>query len=339
MKKIYLTVDTECHDIKRHNQYIEGIVNGKPYGLEKILMLCEELKIPVNIFFDMCEYREYGEEYAKNIIALVKKYNQTLCFHMHPDYISGDKSRSFLWQYNYDEKKDIIEKGFADYEKLTGEMADIFRVGRYGADEEMYKIFEESGFNLTELSYCSYTPKMCHVTNEQTGTYNAPVRYHNQLLLPNTRFKAFSLFGREKYINLDTNDSTYNEFSRFINKTELENVTLTMHSWNFIDKYFFNKNYVGGNKRAVKKFKKMVLAAQKAGFEFCSLRETPPTLDSIKDERIDLCKGFSGKLQMLGNNFVRFQKIAKLNKKYFLVYAAFYSLLILLIILLIIFLF
>ena len=44
MKKIYLTVDLECHDICRKNQYIDGKCKNGEYGLKKMLAGFARLK-------------------------------------------------------------------------------------------------------------------------------------------------------------------------------------------------------------------------------------------------------------------------------------------------------
>lgn len=104
-KRIYLTVDVECHDIKRRNQYIDGKCSKGKYGLEKILILGKKNDIPINFFFDIVEMFEYGESYVLEIVSLIQKYEQNIYFHLHPNYVTKNHEKSFLWQYTYDEKK------------------------------------------------------------------------------------------------------------------------------------------------------------------------------------------------------------------------------------------
>ncbi|SES79050.1 polysaccharide deacetylase family protein [[Clostridium] polysaccharolyticum] len=329
MKNIYITVDLECHDIVHRNQYIEGKYKNGVCGLEHILRLGKELNIPINFFFDMVEAKEYGEEYAKDIIELIHKYNQHVYLHLHPDYVSGDHEKSFFWQYNYQDKKEILQYGFDLFQRLLGHEPKAFRIGRYGADEEMYDAMKEMGISLVDLSYSSGSSKMCHLGRDTAKVDNAIIRFKGQTLFPNTRYRAIQFGRKSKLINLDTNDSTFNEYRRFLDKNELGQITLTMHSWNFIKKYFFSKNYVSLDKRAEKKFRKMISYGKKKGYVFSDFTENPPVVGKERDQVIDLCTGLSGKVQMLCNNFLRFQKIGRLNKKYFAVYAIFYILIIL----------
>ena len=124
---------------------------------------------------------------------------------------------------------------------------------------------------------------------------------------------------------MDTSESTYNEWKNFLLKTNLNDIVLTMHVWNFIKKYFFSNTYVGADEHAVKKFKKMILFAKKRGFVFSSIEEgVNKENNNYFDEEVDLCEGINGKFLMLFNNFARFQQIGRLNKKYFIFYTLFY---------------
>ena len=333
MKRIYLTIDTECHDIKKRNLYIDGNLPKGNCGLDFMLKLGKSLGIPLNFFVDVAEAREYEIAFVQEIVKTIKLYGQNVYLHLHPDFITGDKSKTFLWEYSYDEKKHILEEGLAIYKDLLGEDAQFFRVGRYGADSEMYQALRDLGVKLTDLSYCYRCPKMCHLYYDDIKIKNKRKTYYNQLILPNTRYKGFYFGKFEHFINLDANDTTFDEFKRFISKTDSECIVMTMHSWNFIKKYFFS-NKISLNRQAVRKFKKMVQYAQESDFEFCDLRDNPPEAKDEKDEIIDLCNSPIGTIKMYINTFIRFQSIARLNKKYFIFYTFFYSFIVAMIVLL-----
>lgn len=326
-KKIYWTIDIECHDIKKRNLYIDGkLKNGENCGLEHILQLANKFNIPVNCFLDIPEALVYGDQYITDIIDLIHKYGQKVYLHLHPDYITGDRNRSFLWEYNYEEKKEILRKGFELYKKFLGNSPTCFRIGRYGADEEMYLALNELGISVTDLSYGYNNPHMCHVDHNIIGTMNKAVLFHNQIILPNTRFCGFNLFRKQKALGLDFSETTLNEYKRVLSKSSLDSLVVTMHSWNFIKKYFFLKSYITWDKTQERRFVKMVNFASQNGFVFSDLDSCPPivTKDS-KDEYIDLCKTLKGKIMMIPNNFIRFFRIAALDKKYFVLYVSFFS--------------
>lgn len=321
MKKIYLTVDTECHDIEKVNQYIYGKVKDEEYGITKILELAKDHNIPVNFFVDVGESEKYGREFIENIVDIIHSYNQPVFFHLHPDYIAND-SRTYLWEYSYDEQKQIIDKALKNYKSfITNDDRIVFRAGRYGVNSDTYDIISSCDERFLDLSYLCNNNKMCKISTEELGVKNIPTVYKNVEILPNTQFVGFDYFGKVKCIGLDASDATFNEFSRFIKQTKLKNIVFTMHSWHFIKKWFFSATYLKGDKAKIRKFKRSVLLAEKMGYEFEDLRNFKYETDN--DELINLCEG-KNKIIGLINNFVRFQKIARLNKKYFIVYFAFY---------------
>lgn len=322
-KQIFLTVDTECHDIDKLNLYIYGIKNGKPWGVEKILQLAEEENIPVNFFVDVGEEKKYGAQMMEKLVNLIRSYGQPVYFHLHPDYISEDPERTFLWQYSFAEKKQIIWDAYEIYQKYaTDSDRLIFRAGRYGVDDEVYSILADLPQPVLDLSYIYDGRKMCKLRQTQAETINAPAEYRGVTLLPNTRFVAFDYLGRKKCVGLDSADATLGEFKQVLTRTKLNTLVYTMHSWNFIRKWFFAPQYMQGDKGMVRKFRKSVKIARKNGFTFADLKDY--IYKPEEDELLNLCDGFVGKVRGLINNFLRFQKIGRLNKKYFAVFTFFY---------------
>ena len=334
MKKIFLTVDVECHDYDMQNQYLWGKKGDKEYGIKQILELGKELNIPINFFVDFAECNRYGKEFIVKIVDLIKLYNQGVYLHLHPNFISGDDNRTFLWQYSYDEQLEILKIGLDNYRDIMKRNnCPSFRVGRYGANDNMYKAMKELKINTIDLSYCCYCPKMCNISYDEVQTFNKPIKYNDQIVFPNTRYIGFKLYKWTKLFNIDTSDTTLYEFKKFLKMNTLKNVTCTMHSWNFIKKYFFTKKKFFGNRYEIKKFKKMVDFAEKSGYVFCDIeRDFSKDVEIQNDEILDICKNPRDKLMGLVNNFFRFQRIARLNKKYFLVYFIFYSIILSLII-------
>lgn len=325
MKKIFLTVDTECHDFNKVNQYIYGNKNNDSWGIKKILELAESEQITVNFFLDVGECKKYGDEFIQNVVDIIHDYKQPIFFHLHPEYISQDGTRTFLWMYSYDEKKAILEEAYEIYKRFTGiEDKLVFRAGRYGIDKELVDLLNQLSINVLDLSYICDAPKMCHLSKKDIGVSNCATRIGNVTILPTTRFIGFDYFGRTRCIGLDSADATLIEFKSVLGKTKLSNIVWTMHSWNFIRKWFFLPKYFMGDKAMVRKFKKSVKFAKDNGFLFENLNNYQFLKE--KDELINLCNTPSAKILGIVNNFLRFQKIARLNKKYFFLYLGFYSL-------------
>ncbi len=330
MKKIFLTVDTECHDIDKVNQYIYGEKGNNKFGIVKILELGKKYDVPVNFFLDVGECRKYGRQFILDIVDVIRSYGQPIFFHLHPDYISGDSARTFLWEYSEEEQREIITKALEDYKSFVdaGDRL-IFRAGRYGVNSSTYDILSELDYDVLDLSYLCNNNKMCKLDTNDVNTQNAAIKYKGVTLLPNTQFVGFDLFGRKKCIGLDSADATYSEFKKIIKASRLDNLIFTMHSWNFIKKWFFLKKYIQCDIAMERKFRKSVICARKNGYEFADLRNY-----AFKEERDELINPYKkNKISCIINNFFRFQKIARLNKKYFVFYSAMYLSLLLAIIL------
>ena len=328
MKKIYLTIDTECHNIDKENQYIWGVKGNKRYGIEKIMDIANEFQIPLNFFVDIAEAKRYGDDYIRKIIQTINGREHKVYLHLHPNYTTGDDSKTYLWEYPYEEQKEILKQGFNDYYRLTGqEKCAAFRIGRYGASENMYKALDELGISTIDLSYSCILPKMCKLTFDQIGVYNVPKVYNNQLIMPNTRYVGFDYFGIKKVYNCDISETNYGEFADVLKETNLQNMTLTMHSWDLIKRYFFLKNFITGNKQTVSKLRKMISLAQNEGFVFSDL-ENDFSKEIIVQKDIlynPIKKNAFNKIRYLIYNFKRFQSIARINKKYFAIYTSFYA--------------
>lgn len=326
MKRIFLTVDTECHDGNLENNYIWGVVKGKKYGLPLILAEGKRLGVPVNVFFDMCEANRYGEDYATRIIDEVRSYGHPLCLHLHPNYVSGDDDKSYLWQYSYDEQKAILDEGIRQYKRLTGkERLDVFRAGRYSASPEMYRALSELGESCVDLSYCYKNEKMCKLLYEDVGVINAPTVYEGQTVLPNTRFVCFDYFGKVRALNTDLREARFGEIKDVLSQIHDGDVVFTIHSWHFFNRYFFTDK-IKGNKGQIKKFRKIVKYCKEHGWTFADLTTASFDTAPQNEQVINNCKSPWQKVKSLVYNFLRFQDTAKLNKKYFLLYLAFYGL-------------
>ncbi len=319
MKKIYLTVDTECHDINKLNLYIYGKKGKDSFGLPQILEIGKELNIPINFFLDVSECHRYGDKYVQDIVNLIHKYNQPIYFHFHPNFVNGDDERSFLWQYTEEEQRDLLKIGLNDYYRFCGKKDKlIFRAGRYGINETTIKLLNELGIEVLDLSYFSFSSGMCHLSTKIINTFNHPKKVENVTLLPNTTFVGLDYFGRKHTFILNVAQTTLNEFSRFISMTKLEHVVFTMHSWDFIRKWFFLQSYMQGDKFVIKKFKKCVSVAQSNGFVFSKLDDFEYNTNQ-SDELYNLCRDTKGKLLGVVNNYKRFYSIGRLTPKYFIV--------------------
>lgn len=329
-RQIFLTVDTECPDYKRINQYIYGKTKNGICGLELILKIGKEYGIPINFFFDVVECKRYGDAYAHEIIDMIHEYGQPVYFHLHPNYITEEDQRTYMWEYTEEEQWKILTEGYEIYKKYCGEGDRlVYRAGRYGVNETTYRLLAKLGIEVVDLSYFHSNMKMCHVSKDQIKTMNANTIFHGVTVLPNTSYIGLDLFGKEHTFLLNCADTTKDEFFSFIRETKLHHVVFTMHSWDLMNKWFFLPKYVAEDKMTKKKLIYCIKEAESRGFEFQSLDSY--AFEAEPDELINICTGPCRKVKSLVNNFIRFQRIARLNKRYLFIYALFYITLILII--------
>ena len=331
LKKVYLTVDVECHNINKYNQYIEGRIGEEKYGIEKILSLAEKHRIPVNFFLDIPEAFRYGDEYIEHIINIIRKYNQPVYLHLHSDYITGDEQRTFFWQYTKEEQFDILTKGFCKYKELLGYDAKLFRIGRYGADSNMYenlnKVVKGS---LIDTSYCYSSRNMCRYNPEES--INRPFRNGHVVVFPNTRFCGFRILNKKYYFNNDITSANLSELKRVLSQTRLQNVICTMHVWDLMKSYFYTDK-IRPNYSKINTFEEYVEFAKNNGWTFGKLEDFQLS-GEYEDDPLDLTSGFLGFIRGCLNTFIRMQRVARKNKKYFAIYSIFYCCLAIIILLL-----
>ena len=322
-RKIFLTVDTECHNIEKLNQYITGNTNKGTYGLEKILMLGQELKVPVNVFLDIAEVHAYGDEYLQNIVSLVRKYNQPIFLHVHPDYIA-DPERKHLWEYTKEEQKQILQQSIRDYKRFCGDFNRLFfRAGAWGVNSDTYEVLSEllpetGASEIIDLSYVYHSRWRCHLSYEEYGASNKCKKYKGVTIFPNTTYIGFDYFGKKYAFELCVPDRSFHQFKSVIDRNKLSNITYTMHSWDFLKRWYFLPNVIAGKDAQIRVFRKCVTYARKIGYEFADLNDFH--LIDEPDQCINLCQDFRGKVKCLWYNYLRFAETGRSFKKYALLY-------------------
>lgn len=336
-KRLYITVDTECHDINNQDRYLWGETkDGERWGLEKILEEGRALNIPINFFVDIAEVDRYGLDFVKKVVDLITAYNQPVYLHLHPNFITGDDERSYLWQYDEAEQRRILHRAHVIWEDLFPNKSCVaFRAGRYGTDSQIYSLMkDEFGEGLIDLSYGSPGGKMCHLTKGEIGVDNVCKEYKGIIIFPNTTYVGLAFLGKTHNFGLDAAQTCLGEFVAVLKQNTVKNVILTMHSWNFIKTWFFRKGKVYKDKSALKRFRSMVEYAQKQGYKISSLNDFE-LIPNESDQIVELCNSFSGKVYSFYYNFIRFQRMGRLTPKYFKLFGAFYTFVLLIVILLI----
>lgn len=322
-KRIFLTVDTECHDISKLNEYIIGKTKKGIFGLEKILQLGQELNIPINIFLDIPECHRYGDEYTSSLVQLIRKYKQPIFLHVHPDYIA-ESGKKHLWEYSKEEQKEILRQSILDYRRFCGEHEKIiFRAGAWGVNKETYEALSElctemSIAEIVDLSYVYHSRWRCHLRYDEIGVANRSRRFKDIMLFPNTTYIGFDYFGKKYAFELCVPNKSFHEFKEIIDRNEISNITYTMHSWDFIKRWFFIPGHIAEDSLQIKVFKKCVEYAKNKGYVFSDLRDF--SLIEENDQCINLCDSLTGKIMCVWYNYLRFADTGRSFKKYALLY-------------------
>lgn len=322
-KRIFLTVDVECHNLVKKNYYIDGLINNKCYGLKKILEVGKELNIPINFFYNFSELHKYGEEYVREIISLITSYNQTICLHVHPSFIERF-GKPFFWEYSLEEQQRIIELSFSDYGHLCNRSPSAFRAGGYGVNADTYKALNlQSNRKIFDLSYCHAYGSKCRYYNN--GFVNGIIEDGNIIIVPNTRFCGMRFLNKKKYVNFDISCCFKNEIRAVFKRNRTNHLICTMHSWSLMKHFYFRDGSLKADRKNIDKIVYLVNMAKEYGYTFSSFDEVLKTNEIIcRDEPLDICDSFYRRIIGLFNTFFRMQITARYNKKYLFLYCGFY---------------
>lgn len=109
-KKVIFTIDVEGHiGTDPVDKLIYGKIDGKSYGIELIMDICDQYDIRALFFVDVAEAFHYGEKKIADVISTIRKRGHDVGVHIHPDHMC-DKNNLFLSKYSINEQEKIIEK-------------------------------------------------------------------------------------------------------------------------------------------------------------------------------------------------------------------------------------
>lgn len=235
MKNVILTIDTEGHDGENPiDKLIWGkAADGKEYGINHIMDICDSYSIKALFFVDMAEAWDYGKDKIAKVTTHIRNRGHDVGVHIHPDHMA-DKNRLFLWEYTKEEQRDIIMKCTDLYKEILGEPPLAFRAGKYGANYDTLDILDELGYKFDFSQF--YGQKWCGINPPVTITM--PARYKNIIEIPVTVFRSFKL---DKLIRFDKVDITMDrsEYKYIMNRIASDNrniiISLFYHSFSMLD--------------------------------------------------------------------------------------------------------
>lgn len=234
-QKIIVTIDTEGHKGKDPiDKLIWGNTNDGYYGIERIMDEFEKIGVHILFFLDFAEAWDYGEERIKKVAERIIARGHDVGVHIHPDHMA-DKNRMFLWEYSYDEQKDIIRKCTELYEQLIGRKPLSFRAGKYGANRNTLDILDELGYKYDFSEY--YGQKWCGI--DPPITVNSPVKYKGIIEFPVTMHRSIKLLRYSRYDKIDIESMVPSELKYALAQITQQDfqvvVTLFLHSFSLLE--------------------------------------------------------------------------------------------------------
>ena len=271
---ILLTVDTEAH--KGNNpvaEWIYGEYQSKEYGINKIMDICDALKIKAVFFLDIAEAWSWGDRIIREIGENILNRWHDLQMHIHPDHFTKDK-RLFLYEYSYAEQKRIISVCLDKFIQLFKYKPVAFRAGKYGANYDTLDILSNLG--VKEDFSMFYNQKWCDLNNPPL-TVNSPKKYKDIIEIPVTVFKSFDIFGIKRFDAISIDDVPFFEFKKIfeeiMKKGEPKVITLMLHSFSFI-KRDKNGDLKGVNRGAIGRVEEMLnFLTQQETLSFVTAKE------------------------------------------------------------------
>jgi len=148
MNPILITIDVETPQTplftKKLNINLFGKTGG---GLEEIVKILNHYNLQATFFVNVYEYKLWGKREIQRIIRFLYENKQDIQLHTHPIWIDS-KRREFMFEYNLEEQKRIIDFGKKFIEDSVGRKVNAHRAGGYGLDENTLIACAENGIEI-----------------------------------------------------------------------------------------------------------------------------------------------------------------------------------------------
>jgi len=268
--KIIITVDTEVGERLKNlkngfEKLILGEINGKYYGVPKIIEIAEKYGYKCEFFVDVYEYKKFGENKFEELCQYISERNHGVQLHTHPSYMY-DKNRINMYEYSLKEQIKIIKEGKELIKKWIDKYPIAHRAGNYGADDNTLIALKENGIFIDSSFF--YRHPNCKI---KSPTINTPILYKDVLEFPITVVKKFPKIKgilipiRFIYVKIDVNWLNSKEIVKAIKsvKGKVEYIILFLHSFSFVKRdrlYKFEIDY-----EAIKSFESALSFCKREG--------------------------------------------------------------------------
>ena len=259
MNHVIYTIDVEGHRGKKPFEHLVWgkCADGSLHGIDQIMDIADTYNIRGLFFVDFAAAWDYGEDTVRDVVLHILERGHNVGVHIHPHHMA-DVNREFLWEYNYEEQKEIISKCTELYRQIVGKYPISFRAGKYGANRQTLDILSELGYKFDFSQY--YGQKWCAIT--PPVAYNIPQKYNDTLSeIPVTAFCSFRVGKKKRYDRLDA--ATFSlTFQYVMSKISTIQkpilVTMFSHSFSFL-KWRDNPDHPIYDKKIYKLTKKNIM--------------------------------------------------------------------------------
>jgi len=239
--KIIITIDTEVGEKAKNfdggfEKLVMGEIDGKFYGVPKIMEISEKYGFKCVFFVDVYEYKKFAEENFKTLCQMIDKRGHEVALHTHPSY-AYDKNRINMYEYSLEEQIKIIKDGKKLIKKWIGKYPIAHRAGNYGANDDTLIALKENGIFIDSSFFYKHTN-----SKVKAPTINTPVLYKDVLQFPITVVKKFPTRKgipipiKYNYLKLDVNGMNKDKMIKAIENLngKVEYIILFLHSCSFI---------------------------------------------------------------------------------------------------------
>lgn len=242
-----LTVDVEAMSMRAPSKHVDtliyGKINGKEYGIGRMMDIADKHHVKMTFFVDFAECEVYGDEIIEVGRYIVSR-GHDMQVHCHYDLLSKVVGKSawvnndenyYQWYKNVEESNAMIEYVTDKYFECTGKMPVAYRGGEYRFGIPVLEILKEKGYKA-DLTYNYLRPEILPVNKQfvyQNGLLELPVS-----ILPNKKPLNFNYSSLEPDTQEDFEGiveeyrALFNDYLKYYGSDAI--TTMMMHSWSFL---------------------------------------------------------------------------------------------------------
>ena len=251
LTNVFITIDTE-HSIGGalkgqgllplgNEKRIYGKIKNKFYGIPLMMDIADNYGLKLVFFLEVFNYHYFGKSETREVCEYILKRNHEVQLHIHPVYLNftlpdpSEKNFSdFIGSYSLSTQVEFLEKGRDLLKEYGAPTPHAFRAGNFGANLDTLKALSKAGFKIDTSYNPSYIGDCCFLPEI---TDNDVKLWHGIYEYPITGFQEISYIRSRRKMALDINGVNFSEIRWMLLNAfsiGLHNVTIIVHSFNFI---------------------------------------------------------------------------------------------------------